>query len=853
MTTTKIPAEFLEAITGSEITDGGIGTADIADSGVTTAKIANNAITAAKLPDNVITATHIPNGLITGTHIAGTTITATQIANNAVGTDQLAGIARGKIIYGDSNGDPQLLAIGSNGTALVSDGTDISWGSAGETNRLPLAGGTMSGNIVMGDNNITGINKLEILDSADNNRLEIYGNASNGFIFDMGGTGSVGTINFNDFNVGIGATPKTWHSGWEALQIGERAAFFSQASTTTGIGENVYYDSGWKAIAAAAGSLYQQDSGNHHFYTMASVSADATSSPSEKFTILNNGKVGIGETDPTAYYADNLVIKVPSEGGITIGASADSHTNYIMFAENAVSSAAGYRGYIGYYHNSTTASGRMVISSQGHLEFRTGTTGEVMRITTAGTIGMPGTGSGNFAGGLLINHDGSTGTLNNAYYNTGFGYEVFDKLTSGDSNTAVGNQAGYDLTTGSNNTLIGRLAGANVADGHSNALGGYEAGTAITDGIHNTAWGYGALQAANANYNTAIGDRAFHAKTGGNSNVAVGSASMYGTATSGDENSAVGANSLEAITTGQGNAALGHYAGYGLTSGSYNVAIGRRSLMGSCTGTFNISLGYESMKGITSGSENVCLGRDAGHDISTGSQNVAVGHESLSKSTSASGNTAVGFQALEKATAAGNIAMGYKAGETITSGLGNVLLGYGSKTYAADSNYSYVIGYNCQGVYTNDDDSQIVIGSSTGSDRIYNEFNSNASWTRVSDERYKEEITANTDCGLAFINDLKPITYKWKAKADIPDSFPDYDKDATTRRTNRKFYGMIAQDVKTALDKHSITDFGGWNEIEHGIQTVSQEMFVHPLIKAVQELTTKLEAAEARIKTLEDA
>ena len=123
----------------------------------------------------------------------------------------------------------------------------------------------------------------------------------------------------------------------------------------------------------------------------------------------------------------------------------------------------------------------------------------------------------------------------------------------------------------------------------------------------------------------------------------------------------------------------------------------------------------------------------------------------------------------------------------------------------------------------------------------------------MSDERYKEEITTNTDCGLAFINDLKPITYKWKAKADIPDTFPDYDKDATTRRTDKKFYGMIAQDVKAALDKHSITNFGGWNEIEHGIQTVSQEMFVHPLIKAVQELTTKLEAAEERIKTLEDA
>ena len=129
MTTTKIPVEFLNALSGSEITDGSIGTADIADSAITTAKIAANAITATQLPDNAITATHIPNGLITGTHMAGTTITATQIANNAVGTDQLAGIARGKIIYGDSNGDPQLLALGSNGQVLKSDGTDIAWGT----------------------------------------------------------------------------------------------------------------------------------------------------------------------------------------------------------------------------------------------------------------------------------------------------------------------------------------------------------------------------------------------------------------------------------------------------------------------------------------------------------------------------------------------------------------------------------------------------------------------------------------------------------------------------------------------------------------------------------------------------
>ena len=64
-------------------------------------------------------------------------------------------------------------------------------------------------------------------------------------------------------------------------------------------------------------------------------------------------------------------------------------------------------------------------------------------------------------------------------------------------------------------------------------------------------------------------------------------------------------------------------------------------------------------------------------------------------------------------------------------------------------------------------------------------------------------------------------------------------------------HGMIAQEVKTALDTAGISTFGGWSEDDTGKQMISQELFVHPLIKAVQELTTKLEAAEARITTLE--
>ena len=36
-------------------------------------------------------------------------------------------------------------------------------------------------------------------------------------------------------NIGIGVTPEIWHSGWDILRIGDRASFYSQASTTAGM------------------------------------------------------------------------------------------------------------------------------------------------------------------------------------------------------------------------------------------------------------------------------------------------------------------------------------------------------------------------------------------------------------------------------------------------------------------------------------------------------------------------------------------------------------------------------------------------------------------------------------------
>ena len=90
-----------------------------------------------------ITTKSIKDGEIVNADInSSADIAGSKIADNAITLAKMAGLARGKIIYGDASGDPAALTIGSNGTVLKSDGTDISWGDAaagatgGGTNKI---------------------------------------------------------------------------------------------------------------------------------------------------------------------------------------------------------------------------------------------------------------------------------------------------------------------------------------------------------------------------------------------------------------------------------------------------------------------------------------------------------------------------------------------------------------------------------------------------------------------------------------------------------------------------------------------------------------------------------------------
>ena len=100
------------------------------DAEVKHADLANDCVDGDNIADDSINSEHYVAASIDHEHLADDCVDGDNIADNSVGLAALAGIARGKIIYGDASGDPALLAVGSNGQVIKSDGTDISWGDA---------------------------------------------------------------------------------------------------------------------------------------------------------------------------------------------------------------------------------------------------------------------------------------------------------------------------------------------------------------------------------------------------------------------------------------------------------------------------------------------------------------------------------------------------------------------------------------------------------------------------------------------------------------------------------------------------------------------------------------------------
>jgi len=452
-------------------------------------------------------------------------------------------------------------------------------------------------------------------------------------------------------------------------------------------------------------------------------------------------------------------------------------------------------------------------------------------------------------------------------------------------------------TSGTSNFRAGVNAGNSIASGGNyNVCIGDEAGTAITTGDDNIAIGFEALKTEDAHgRNVAIGFQALKTQDAGDNANNIGIGYKAGTAiTTATLNTLVGSEAGDALTDGSGNVAIGYQALTADTRGKNSIAIGRSALATqnytSSDDAYNIGIGRLAGGSITTGLHNVIVGSLAADALTDADYNVAIGGLALSSDTQGSNSVAVGYRALttqnhSSATTANNTAVGTNAGASLTDGQHNVFLGHGAGTAHTTGDYSIYIGrdagYHATPMTTGS--YNILIGAFTDGDAVdtgamivmgYNvtsvgnqnfTFGNNTTDSNIafgatsisapSDERLKEDIKDET-VGLAFINELRPVTFQWKKANDIPTDMKAYDKDSDERVMNGKYnHGFIAQEVKAVIDKYDIKDGCGlWAESgKDKRQRLAEGELIPFLVKAVQELSAKNTALEARITALENA
>ena len=266
--------------------------------------------------------------------------------------------------------------------------------------------------------------------------------------------------------------------------------------------------------------------------------------------------------------------------------------------------------------------------------------------------------------------------------------------------------------------------------------------------------------------------------------------------------------------------AVGHQAGE-TDQGWGTVAVGYKA--GATNQSFgSLALGYLAASD-NQGTQCVSVGGSSG-GASQGNQSTCVG-------ASSGRGTAVGATCLGYLAAFGTIGAG--AGNYCTS------LGRGAGTTVNSYTNSTCLGASAQ--ITGSD--QVQIGDSATTTYAYGTVQNR------SDSRDKADVTG-TELGLDFINALTPVQFKWDYREDYRTSgdqaLSDITKDGSKKRS-RQHQGFIAQDVKQVMDAQGV-DFAGYQDhsIAGGedVKSLGYEEFIAPLVKAIQELTTRLEALE---------
>ena len=287
-------------------------------------------------------------------------------------------------------------------------------------------------------------------------------------------------------------------------------------------------------------------------------------------------------------------------------------------------------------------------------------------------------------------------------------------------------------------------------------------------------------------------------------------------------NTAVGVNALNAATTGNANTAVGELAGQLITTGQDNVAVGAGALNQNVTGSENIAIGRVALQ-LTTGSFNTAVGPYVMTTNTSGSNNVAIGRAALTTSTTANENVAVGNFSLNVATGGFNTALGTGAADNLTTGSNNSALGYQARPSSPTVSNTITLG-----------------NASISTLRCQV-----TSITSLSDERDKTNIQT-LEHGLDFVKQLKPVSFEWNARPEIRKDFEGNEIEVQGK-VGIQDIGFIAQDIVALEDSLNAAESLQLSFRDNPEKLeVTQGRLIPILVKAIQDLTAKVEALEAK-------
>lgn len=343
--------------------------------------------------------------------------------------------------------------------------------------------------------------------------LDVNGNsitsASNGDVtIDPNGTGDI----VLDANVQIGTTTEGIADYGDTLTLADSDHCGMTIRSGTSSEGNVYFSDGTSGDAEYKGIVKYDHSSNAMSFWSNSL---------RRMDITSGGNVGIGTSSPDSYYADELVVSAPNEGGITIASTGTTNNAYLAFADGT-SGADRYRGTVQYNHNTdsmrfaTNSDTRMTIDSSGNVGIGTASPASLLHLD-----------QGSGGAGLRLERD-SYDTMDIELSESGFRIRNetdgrTDLFINGSGNVGVNctPDATFKVVSSGANLLVGFNGTQNYFDASENIFrnfAGSERARIDSSGNHN--FNYTGFDAGLGNTTTGVSIRADNI-------VAISSASGY--------------------------------------------------------------------------------------------------------------------------------------------------------------------------------------------------------------------------------------------------------------------------------------------------------------------------------------